>query len=80
MHKLWRAVSMVAFACFLLGILGIGVGFFTGSSPTAIQAHGHLAQYWERLSLNWDILRQDLEQLSLKLGSLWQSLSASLGL
>ena len=40
MHKLWRAVSMVAFACFLLGILGIGVGFFTGSSPTAIQAHG----------------------------------------
>lgn len=76
MHKLWRAVSMLAFTFFLLGILGIGVGFFTGSSPSAIQAHGHLAQYWERLSMNWDILRQDLT-------GLWQRLTellAPLGL
>ena len=43
--------------CFLLGIVGIGVGFFTGSSPTALENHGNLAQYIERLAMNWDIIR-----------------------
>ena len=68
MHKLWRVVCTLAFACFLLGALGIGVGFFTGSSPTAIQAHGHLAQYSQRLAMNWDILRQDFASLLAWLG------------
>ena len=57
MRKVWHVVSIVALFCFLLGILGIGVGFFTGSSPSAIQAHGHLAQYGERLAINWAILQ-----------------------
>ncbi len=68
MHKLWRVFSSLAFACFLLGALGIGVGFFTGSSPTAIQAHGHLAEYGQRLAMNWAILRQDIASLLSWLG------------
>ena len=68
MRKFWRIVSTVAFSCFLLGALGIGVGFFTGSSPTAIQAHGHLAEYGQRLAMNWDILRQDFASLLAWLG------------
>ena len=63
MRKVWHVVSIVALFCFLLGILGIGVGFFTGSSPSAIQAHGHLAQYGERLAINWAILQRDFGQL-----------------
>lgn len=57
MRKGWHIVSGLALMCFLLGLVGIGVGFFTGSSPTALQNHGHLAQYIERLSMNWDIIR-----------------------
>lgn len=68
MRKLWRVFSSLAFACFLLGALGIGVGFFTGSSPTAIQAHGHLAEYGQRLAMNWAILRQDIASLLSWLG------------
>lgn len=67
MRKLWHVVSGVSMICFLLGIAAIGVAFFTGSSPSALQAHGHLAQYGERLALNWDILRNDLQVL-------WQSI------
>lgn len=63
MRKAWHIVSALAFGCFLLGVIAIGVGFFTGSSPTAIQNHGHLAQYLERLTLNWDILKQDAANL-----------------
>lgn len=66
MRKLWHIVSAVSMICFLLGVAAIGVAFFTGSSPSALQAHGHLAQYWERLALNLDILRNDLH-------TLWQS-------
>ena len=68
MRKFWRILSTVAFSCFLLGALGIGVGFFTGSSPTAIQAHGHLTEYGQRLAMNWDILRQDFTSLLAWLG------------
>lgn len=68
MRKFWRIVSTLAFACFLLGALAIGVGFFTGSSPTAIQAHGHLAEYGQRLAMNWAILQQDIANLLAHLG------------
>lgn len=67
MRKLWHIVSAVSMICFLLGIAAVGVAFFTGSSPSALQAHGHLAQYGERLALNWDILQNDLRNL-------WQGL------
>lgn len=76
MRKLWHIVSAVSMICFLLGIAAVGVAFFTGSSPSALQAHGHLAQYSERLAANWDILRNDLQ-------TLWQNvldLFPSLGL
>ena len=63
MRKLWHIVNATALICLLLGVAAIGVAFFTGSSPSALQAHGHLAQYAQRLSANWDILRADLEAI-----------------
>ena len=56
MKKAWRIVSAVALLCLVIGIAGIGVGFFTGSSPVTIQNHGNLDEYFLRLSANWDIL------------------------
>ena len=63
MRKAWHAVSLLAMCCILLGIVGVAVGFFTGSSPSVIQSHGHIQQYGERLAMNWDILRQDAADL-----------------
>ena len=63
MRKLWHIVSAVSMICLLLGAAAIGVAFFTGSSPSALQAHGHLAQYGERLAANWDILQADFETI-----------------
>ena len=71
MRKLWHITSAVALICFLLGIAAIGVAFFTGSSPSALQAHGHLAQYGERLAANWHILQADLQALRQTLASLF---------
>lgn len=68
MRKVWHAINGLALICFLLGIVGIGVGFFTGSSPTALEAHGHLAEYGERLAMNWEILRQDAAYILSLLG------------
>ena len=68
MRKGWRIVSGIALVCFLLGVMAIGVGFFTGSSPTALQAHGHLTEYSARLSQNWLILQRDIDSLR---QSLW---------
>lgn len=68
MRKSWHFVSAAALICFLLGAAAIGVAFFTGSSPSALQAHGHLSQYMERLSQNWDILQQDVTFLLSRLG------------
>ena len=56
MSKFWRVISGVALVCLVIGILGIGVGFFMGSSPVAIRNHGSLTEYIERLRINWDIL------------------------
>ena len=60
MNKAWRTVSVIALLCLLVGILCVGVGFFTGSSPVVIQNHGSLDEYIERLTVNWNILRQML--------------------
>ncbi len=56
MNKAWRVVSVLALACFLLGLAGIAVGFFTGSSPMTIVNHGALTDYLARLESNRDIL------------------------
>ena len=56
MRKAWRVVSSVALICLVIGILGLGVGFFTGSSPVVIRNHGSLTEYVQRLAMNRDIL------------------------
>ena len=68
MHKAWRVVSGLALMCMLLGVVGVAVGFFTGSSPVALQNHGNLTEYTQRLSLNWDILRNDVTAFLTALG------------
>lgn len=59
MRKIWHLVNYIAIGCFLLGVLGVAVGFFTGSSPTVIQARGNLGEYSQRLMMNWEILQRD---------------------
>lgn len=61
MRRGWRIITGIALVCFLVGVVAVGVGFFTGSSPTALRAHGSLTEYSQRLSTNWAILKQDLE-------------------
>lgn len=63
MNKAWRIVSAAALVCLVVGIMGIGVGFFTGSSPVIIQNHGSLTEYIQRLEINWGILREDARSL-----------------
>lgn len=63
MRKAWRVLSAVAMICLVVGIMGVGVGFFTGSSPVAIQNHGALTEYIERLRMNWDILQEQARGL-----------------
>jgi len=60
MRKAWRIVSAIALVFLVVGIMGVGVGFFTGSSPVVIQNHGNLTEYFRRLQINWDILQADL--------------------
>lgn len=76
MRKLWRMVSYIAMSCLLLGVLGIAVGFFTGGSPSTLMAHGHLAEYGERLAMNRDILLDDWARLSAFAQNLWQQAAA----
>ena len=63
MSKLWRAVSAVAIICLVVGILGVGLGFFMGSSPSVIDSHGTLAEYLRRLEMNWGFFREDVGSL-----------------
>ena len=63
MKKAWHILSAVAMGCILLGIVGMAVGFFTGSSPSVIESHGHIGQYAERLSMNWAVLKQNANLL-----------------
>lgn len=60
MRKAWRIVSAMALVFLVVGIMGVGVGFFTGSSPVVIQNHGNLTEYIRRLQLNRDILLTNL--------------------
>ena len=62
MKKAWHIVSAVAMGCILLGIVGMAVGFFTGSSPSVIESHGQIGLYGQRLAMNWAILRAHLTQ------------------
>ena len=57
MRKGWHFISTVALMCVLLGVVGVAVGLFTGSSPAALEHHGGVGQYLERLSINWEIIR-----------------------
>ena len=63
MSKAWRIVSAIALVFLVVGIVGVGVGFFTGSSPVVIQNHGNLTEYFRRLQINWDVLRSDVQYL-----------------
>ena len=63
MRKLWRVMSALALLCLVLGIIGVGVGFFTGSSPVVIREHGALTEYFRRLTVNWGYLREDFHAL-----------------
>ena len=60
MKKAWKIVGTAAGICLVLGILTICVGFFTGASPSAIQSHGELQEYFSRLSYNADTFLADL--------------------
>ena len=64
MKKAWHIVSAIAMSCILLGVVGMAVGFFTGSSPSVIQSHGHICQYGERLAMNWAALKQNAALLA----------------
>jgi hypothetical protein len=68
MNKAWRIVSGIALLCLVIGVVGIGVGFFTGSSPVVIQSHGSLTEYSQRLQTNWRILQDNLAGLLAALG------------
>ena len=68
MNKLWHIVGAIALLCLILGIVGIGVGFFMGSSPVVLQNHGNLTEYIQRLQLNWDILLGHARELTAFLG------------
>ena len=63
MNKIWRVVSSIALLCLVLGVAGIGIGFFTGSSPVLIQEHGNLTEYFQRLQINWTVFQQDIASL-----------------
>lgn len=63
MNKIWRIVSGIALLCLVLGIAGIGIGFFSGSSPVLLQEHGNLTEYIQRLQINWTIFRQNIANL-----------------
>lgn len=60
MNKVWRIVSALVLLCLVLGIIGIGVGFFMGSSPVVLRNHGSLTEYVQRLEINRDILNRNV--------------------
>ena len=63
MRKAWRIVSAMALVFLVVGIVGVGVGFFTGSSPVVIRNHGNLTEYMRRLQINWDVLCSSVRSL-----------------
>lgn len=63
MKKAWKIICSVALVCLAMGVLLAGVGFFTGGSPTSIMNHGSLDGFFERLTINWNILKDSLAAL-----------------
>lgn len=68
MNKIWRIVSGIALLCLVAGAACIGIGFFTGSSPVILQQHGNLAEYAQRLEMNWAILQDYIAQFRAMIG------------
>ncbi len=68
MNKARHVVSAIALFCLIIGIVGIGVGFFMGSSPVKLQDHGNLTEYIQRLQTNWDVFLGRLRELAAALG------------
>ena len=68
MNKARHVVGAIALFCLIIGIVGIGVGFFMGSSPVAIQNHGSLTEYLARLETNWNILLGHIRELTAVFG------------
>lgn len=68
MNKIWRIVSGIVLLCLVAGIVCIGIGFFTGSSPVVIQQHGNLTEYTRRLEMNWIILQNYIAQFRTMFG------------
>lgn len=68
MNKIWRFVSGIVLLCLVAGIICIGIGFFTGSSPVVIQEHGNLTGYIQRLEMNRAILLDYIAQFRAMLG------------
>ena len=68
MNKIWRFVSGIVLLCLLGGIICIGIGFFTGSSPVVIQEHGNLTEYIQRLEMNRAILLDYIAQFRAMFG------------
>lgn len=68
MNKAWRFVSGVVLLCLVAGLVCIGIGFFTGSSPVVIQEHGNLAGYFQRLEMNRAILMDYIARFRAILG------------
>ena len=68
MNKIWRFVSGIVLLCLLGGIVCIGIGFFTGSSPVIIQEHGNLTEYVARLEMNKTVLLDYIAQFRAMLG------------
>ncbi len=60
MNKAWHTVGAIALTLIVIGIFGVGVGFFMGSSPVALQNHGSIMEYFQRLQINWDILLRNV--------------------
>lgn len=60
MKKAWKIFCAAALVCLVLGVLLIGAGFFMGSSPSVITAHGSLDEYFLRLGANARTFAADL--------------------
>jgi len=63
MRKVWRVIGAVTLLCLVIGIVGICVGLFMGSSPVILRSHGNLDEYIHRLQINWGVLRAYAEDL-----------------
>ena len=71
MNKIWRVVSIIALLCLVIGILGVGVGFFMGSSPSVLESHGSLPEYLERLEINKNVAVDLARMLLARFGLMW---------